>query len=97
MAYDPNYFLDAGHAIVAFMLDTYDSAIKLERASGTMWSAELRLTMSDSRDTPARSVTFYGTGQETAKDAMLYVCVYAMKWIERTECQPMPLPPWLVE
>jgi hypothetical protein len=71
---------------------TYDGAIKLEGESLSMWSAELRLVLTNPRGEPSRSMTFYGAGGEDSDDVARRVLNDARRWLKESGLTPMAPP-----
>lgn len=82
---------------IATLLERYDGDAKFEVGSLSAWSGEIRLTLSDPLNAPARSIAFYSVGNADPWDAATAVLADLKEWLETSGVEPMPVPEWMKE
>jgi hypothetical protein len=64
------------------LFDRYDGSIKLEGASLCAWGGELRLTITNPKNAPARSIAFYSVGGLDPVDVAERLLADATDWLD---------------
>jgi hypothetical protein len=78
------------------LLSIYDGDFKAGFGSLTAWSGQLRLTLEDPPNEPARSVTFYAAGQPGPDEVAAATLEAFGKWRKSAEgVEPAPVPEWI--
>jgi hypothetical protein len=79
------------------LVDNYDADFECGVASESMWSGQLRVTLTNPEDRPSRSMTFYSTGGSDPEDVAIAVLADFHAWREETGEEPLPVPEYLKE
>ena len=77
------------------ILERYDSSIELTCVSGSAWSGELRLTLTNPEGAPSRSMTIYSSGGSDPAEVAQALLDDATAWFAESGQEPLPVPDWL--
>lgn len=77
------------HDSLRELLGRYDGTLTVQSGSLCAWSAELRLTLTNPRGAPSRSVCFWSVGGADPEMAMAAVLEDAHKWLADSGQTPM--------
>jgi hypothetical protein len=75
---------------IEMLFRRYDGHLELEVASRCCWSGELRLTVSDPTNAPARSIVFYSMAGASPEDVAERLLADVHDWLAEGY---VPLPP----
>src|SRR6187551_3722951 len=79
------------------LLDTYDGVVRIECASRCAWSGEIRLTLSEPQDAPARRISFQAVGGALPETVAERLLAGVRDWLATSDARPLPPPPWMVD
>ena len=77
------------------LLNRYDSDLKLCCASRCAWGGTLRVTLTDPRGAPSRSITFHSVGGGEPEDVARRLIDDFHAWHAETGTDPMDVPEWM--
>jgi hypothetical protein len=77
------------------LCDTYDCDITIERGAVTMWSCELRMTITNPQNEPSRSTAFYTGGGNSPGQALARVILDFDRYLDDGGQEPMGIPKWM--
>jgi hypothetical protein len=76
------------------LLDRFDADAHFAVGSESMWSGELRLTLTNPDGAPSRSMTFFSVAANDPTEAARALVDDANEWLATSGVQPMPVPDW---
>lgn len=71
------------------LLERLDGDVTVETGSESMWSGQLRLTLTDPKGAPSRSMAFYVVACENPDQVIALLCMDAQKWMRETGVEPL--------
>jgi hypothetical protein len=74
------------------LLNRYDGGLKIDIASLCCWGGELRLTLTNPDNAPARSIVFFSTNGNSPADVAQSLLSDAEKWLATSGIEPLPPP-----
>jgi hypothetical protein len=74
------------------LLEKYDGTIKLDTASECCWSCEVRLSLTNPDNAPARSMTFYAVAGDTPETVASAVLGDVKHWLDEENGTPLAVP-----
>lgn len=76
------------------LLDRYDADLKFDVATACCWSGTFRLTLTDPKNAPSRSITFHSAGGSSPEQLAEVLLKDVEAWLAEGG-EPMPVPDWL--
>lgn len=73
------------------VLGTYDAAFDVNVGSRYVWSGQLRVTLTNPRHEPSRSMTFFSAGGSSAERVAEAVLGDFARWLDESGVEPLPL------
>lgn len=77
------------------LLDRYGASVRIEYASESAWSAELRLALTHPLNTPSQSIVFSTTAASSPSGAARALLDAADEWMRESGVEPVPAPAWM--
>ena len=76
------------------LLEKFDADARFEVGSGSMWSGEIRLTLTNPDNAPSRSMTFYSVGANDPAEAATALLADVAEWLTTSGVEPLGVPVW---
>ena len=74
------------------MLNRYDAHVDINCGTAYVWSGQLRLTLTNPENAPARSMVFFSAGGGDPEDVAEALLADAEAWLAESQQEPL-LPP----